>query len=267
MAKKFNIEECSLINDLIADLREKYAMIVPRGLILGLYRTFKRSYALACKSAANKTTKKIAFQFKDANGEFIIGTILTFVPPADEESEDGGNWNLSMTYDIKDTEDADVIMDTFTDTFMTIVQTEMFSHMSAYCGKNDDVITVCAELERKVLQFLDANSNDSDEEVELTMEGVFTSSVGIENGEKKYAVVPGYAVKQIIKNDDEAEKAASSVLEDKAAFARDIDHLFGICTSSASMQSLAARSMEMPIYINGQIYQNGMIVGNYNIDE
>lgn len=273
--KKFNLEECSLVNDLIADLREKYAMIIPRNLVIGLYRTFKRVYALMCKSAANKTTKKIVFLFKDANGEFVIGTILTFVPPADEE-EDGGNWNLSMTYDLKDTEGADVVLDTFSDTFITIAQTEIFASLSAHCGNNSDMITICNEFERKVLQFLDANSNDSDDEVELIMEGVFTASVGLENGEKKYSIVPGYAVKQIIKNDDEAEQAiAKAAAFNRAMFPLhyigDTKVTYALCTSSESINDMAARSMEQPIMLNGQLLFQGNIldpaVAGIRIDE
>lgn len=257
--KKFNLEDCSLVNDLIADLREKHAMIVPRPLVVGLYRTFKRSYALMCKSAANKTTKKISFLFKDANGEFITATILTFVPPVDEDADDAGNWNLSMTYDIKDTEGSDVILDTFSDTFITITSAELFASMSAHCGNPTDLIKTCAEFERKILQFLDANSNDSDDEVELVMDGVFTASVGIENGEKKYSIVPGYAVKQIIKNDDDAEKAVSSVIETKAAFSQDCPYM--ICMSQDSFNDAVARSTNQVININGYLCQNGAVIG------
>ena len=60
-----------------------------------------------------------------------------------------------------------------------------------------------------IKEFLDKNSNDTTEDIELEMKSVFTAGVSIENGVKNYYIIPGFAVKQIIKNDDENEKEAA----------------------------------------------------------
>ena len=69
--------------------------------------------------------------------------------------------------------------------------------------------TVVSEMIDSIKEFLDKNSNDTTEDIELEMKSVFTAGVSIENGVKNYYIIPGFAVKQIIKNDDENEKEAA----------------------------------------------------------
>ena len=51
-----------------------------------------------------------------------------------------------------------------------------------------------------IIDFLDANASES-EDVSVTLNGVFTASVAIENGIKVMSIVPGEIIKQIIKED------------------------------------------------------------------
>ena len=77
---------------------------------------------------------------------------------------------------------------------------------------NADMIYIISEFVSAIKNFLDANSNDeADPDADVTLDGVFKASVGIEGGTKIYSIIPGAAIKQIIKNDDATEKA------DKAA--------------------------------------------------
>lgn len=211
MAKTFDFTECSLKQELRAELKDKYSMLVPDFLVDSLYRVFFRSFALMTKYHSNKSTHKVGFSFKDDKGQFKLGTIQTYNAPEDEESEDEGNYNLSMTFYEKDMEGCDVSLDTFTDAFITIVQTELFSDAHTHCDSNQDLIMVIAEFIDAIKIFLDRNSNDSDEDVVLKMNGVFEAAVGIENGTKVFSITPGYAVKQIVKNDDETEKKEPDV--------------------------------------------------------
>ena len=201
---------CSLIDELRLKLREEYAMIVPELLVPPMYRIFFRSFAIMTKYHASKQNHKTGFSFKDSRGQFLLGTILTYNAPENEDED--GNWNLSMTFYPEDMEGLDLSLDTFSDNFMTIVQAEMFSESHAHCDSNADLICIISEFISAIKNFLDVNSNnDTDPEVTLTMDGVFKASVGIEGGTKVYSIVPGAAIKQIIKNDDATEK------NDKAA--------------------------------------------------
>ena len=177
MAKVFKFDECSLTGNLCAELKDKYSMLIPEYLIGGFYRVIFRSTAQMLKYNSSKKVHTIGFAFKDKNGQFVYGAKLTFVAPEDEESEDGGNWNLDMTF---------------------------------YPA---DLNILVAEYINAIRDFLDQNSNESTEDVELVMDEVFTAGVGFEKGQKVFSLVPGTAIKQIVKNDDETEKKADNVID------------------------------------------------------
>lgn len=201
---------CSLVDNLRIKLHDDYAMIIPEHLVPTMYRIFFRSFAIMTKYHASKQNHKTGFSFKDAKGQFLIGTILTYNAPESEDED--GNWNLSMTFYPEDMEGLDMSLDTFSDNFMSIVQAEMFSEAHAHCDSNADMIYIISEFVSAIKNFLDANSNnEADPDADVTLDGVFKASVGIEGGTKIYSIIPGSAIKQIIKNDDATEKA------DKAA--------------------------------------------------
>ena len=216
MAKTFTLDECSIKGELKAELYEKFCMIVPEKMIPGIYRVIFRSFAMICKYHASKQNHTVGFSLKDETGQFKIGTILTYNAPEDEDSDDEGNYVLSMTFDEKDMVGLDLNLDNFMDSFMTIVQTDLFAEMNTHCDDNSDLLKIIVEFIDQIKRFLDANSNDSSEDVELEMKSIFTATVSIENGEKVYSIVPGYSVKQIIKNDDENEKEETPM--QKAAY-------------------------------------------------
>lgn len=195
---------CSLVSNLRADLAEKYAMMIPENLIPNMYRIFFRSFAIMTKYHASKANHKTGFSFKDERGQFVLGTILTYNAP--ESDDEDGNWNLAMTFYEEDMDGLDMSLDTFTDNFMSIVQTELFSEIHGHADSNADLIRIMTEFINEIKKFLDINSNDEDPDVSLVMPGVFEAIVGIEAGVKVYSVVPGAAIKQIIKNDDATEK-------------------------------------------------------------
>lgn len=213
MAKVFKFDECSLTGNLCAELKDKYSMLIPEYLIGGFYRVIFRSTAQMLKYNSSKNVHTIGFAFKDKNGQFVYGAKLTFVAPEDEESEDGGNWNLDMTFYPADLEDVDSSLDNFNDVFLTILQTELYSAMRSHCTSNEDLNILVAEYINAIRDFLDQNSNESTEDVELVMDEVFTAGVGFEKGQKVFSLVPGTAIKQIVKNDDETEKKADNVID------------------------------------------------------
>lgn len=207
---------CTLNSEIRNYLKEKYSMIVPENMIGGLYRVFFRSFAMMVKYHATKSKHKIGFSFTDDKGVFVIGTILNY-ETAPAGSEDDGNWVLTMTFDEKDMEGCDEMLNTSSDAFLTIVQTELYNDVRAHCDSNSDLIITITEFVNMIKKYLDANSNDSEDDVTLKMESTFEATVSFENGVKVFSIVPGYSVKQIIKNDDVSEKNEIAQIA-KAAF-------------------------------------------------
>lgn len=206
MAKTFKFGDCSMIGELRAHLKDEYSMMVPEYVVDNVFRSLFQSCALMVKYHADKKYHKTGFSLKDINGEFVLGTILTFNPPEDEDSEDGGNWNLDMTFNQKDMEDCDYMLDNFSDVYLTILNSQMYAQFRGHCASNRDLSIIITECIKAILHFLDGNSNDSNEDVILEMDDVFVASVGFEDGKKVYTIVPGAAIKQYVKNDDAVEK-------------------------------------------------------------
>ena len=209
MAKTFEFTECSVVSEFFTKMKDKYGMLVPDAMIAPLVRTVFRSFATMMKYNESKNVKKMGFCVRDDKGLFKIGILLNYNPPEDEESEDVGNFVLSMTFDESDMESCDQLLDERIDTYNVILQTMLFSEVNTHCDDNAAMHIVVSEIIDSIKDFLDQNSNDTTEDVELEMKSVFTAGVSIENGAKHYYIIPGYSVKQIIKNDDENEKEAA----------------------------------------------------------
>lgn len=209
MAKKFELNECSIISDVYTKMKDVYGMLIPDIMIGPIFRTVERSLATMLKYNESKTVKKMGFSIRDDKGEFVIGSILTYNPPEDEDSDDEGNYVLSQTFDEADMQDCDLLLDDRTDTYKTILQTMLFSEANTHCDDNSALMITVYEFIKSIKEFLDRNSNDTTEDVELSMASVFTAGVSIEGGKKHFYIIPGYSVKQIIKNDDENEKEAA----------------------------------------------------------
>ena len=209
MAKKFDFTECSVISEFFTKMKDRYGMVIPEAMVGSLCRSIFRSFATTVKYNESKNIKKLGFAFRDNKGEFKIGTILTYNAPEDEDSDDAGNFVLTMTFSESDMEGCDQLLDARTDMFKTILQTTLFSEANTHCEDSSVLTTVVSEMIDSIKEFLDKNSNDTTEDIELEMKSVFTAGVSIENGVKNYYIIPGFAVKQIIKNDDENEKEAA----------------------------------------------------------
>ena len=214
MAKHFDLENCSLMGELGKHLRDEYSMVVQDYLIEKFYRVIFRSSAMMVKYHKTKDSHKTGFSFKDKNGEFVYGVILTYNAPEDEESEDGGHWSLDFTFNKDDMNDVDNSLDNYSDVFPTILQTDSYDVMHVHTSSNEDLMILTAEFMAAIIKFLDMNSNDSDEEVEVEQKGIFKATVGIENGKKYYTLTPGSAIKQIVKGDDETEKSAAPKIKE-----------------------------------------------------
>ena len=259
MAKTFKLNDCSLTGELRAHLKDEYSMLVPEYIINNVYQSLFQSCALMVKYHSDKKYRKIGFSFKDINGEFIFGTILTFTPPEDEESEDGGNWNLDMTFNKDDMEECDNSLDNFSDVYFTILNTQMYSQFRGHCASNRDLSIIISECMKAILNFLDSNSNETNEDVSLEMDDVFMATVGFENGRKVYTITPGAAIKQIVKNDDAVEKKeivaedTKSVEYAAAAYAASLGVPFHVVAPSFGITQfdpyrIGHRSVQQPVY-------------------
>ena len=138
-----------------------------------------------------------------------IGLDTCWVKYFDNEEDNPGNWSLTWTFDPKDIpEDAvkeDLLNPLFHPHFKAI-SAEKFGMMFTGDAALVNIMTFCIE---QLYKWLDENAKKG-EDVEITLDGVFTAKVQVEdvNGEeqKVFAIIPAGEVKTMIKDDVSIEK-------------------------------------------------------------
>lgn len=207
MAKKFEFgidetgkDTVAIANNYHTTLKEEYNMLFPENKVANFYRTLFRSIAITLKHFETKSNPKIGFSLLNDKGEFRLGAILTYQAPEEGEEDDSGNWNLSFTLNKDDMVNLDNHIDSHSDSFASIARAELYDSMYGHFSDSTSMNRMFDVAIREIIKFLDINSNDGDD-VELTLPSIFTATVGIEGGEKVYAIVPGAMVKQLVKDD------------------------------------------------------------------
>ena len=197
--KNLEFRETPIASHYVAVIKERWSMDYPENRVAELYRVIFNSIATMLKVNRNKNNPRIGFKLLNDAGEFRLGAILEY-QKAEESEEDTGNWVLSFTFYEEDMKDLNDCKDNMFDSFFTIADHEMYS---TTCGHfvDGEVITDMFSAAIESLKSQLSDIADSGEEVVITLPGVFEASVGFEEGQKVYAIVPGHNIKQLIKDD------------------------------------------------------------------
>jgi hypothetical protein len=154
--------------------------------------------------AANKDkSKPVAFVVDRADGKVTGAFVVQYFDNKDKSNP--GNWNLVCTFDENDIPaDAKKIYlkDTNTHAYFVAVAANRYCIEFKTSVTLVELLTYFMEI---LYKWLDENAK-ADEEVVLDQDGVFHARVGVENGEKVFAVEPAGEIKMIIKDDAAIEK-------------------------------------------------------------
>lgn len=180
-------------------IKERWGMDFFFQRVPEFYRVLFDSIAVMLKANRNKTKPRIGFKLLNDAGEFRLGAILDY-EVSEESEEDTGNWILSFTFYEDDMKDLDDCKDNMCDTFATIADHELYSTMFGHFVE-ESAITNMFSAAAECLKDQLSSLADSGEEYKVILPGVFEASVGFEDGQKVFAIVPGHNVKQIIKDD------------------------------------------------------------------
>lgn len=200
MSKEFIFNQTSIPGQFSVNMIEKYKMNWADTNTATIFRVMFTSIADILKSKQDKNVPRTGFSMKDDKGNFKLGAIMTYRKPDAEEEEDSGNWYLEMTFDPEDMVDIDKEIDNHTSEFTVVANDEAFRIAGARFNQVKYIHIIFGCIVDTIIDFLDANASES-EDVSVTLNGVFTASVAIENGIKVMSIVPGGIIKQIIKED------------------------------------------------------------------
>ena len=200
MAKTFEFGKTSLPTQYSINLKDNLHMMWLDDDSAGMYRVMFSAIADTLKIYQDKNLSRIGMTMKDDKGNFKMGAILNYRQPDEGSEEDSGNWYLEFTLYPEDMTNLDKEIDNHSDTFVRCGSLEAqniiyghFRNVSYMYG----MFNTCIDT---LVSFLDTNASETDE-IEVTLPGVFTASVVVENGNKVMSIVPGECIKQIIKGD------------------------------------------------------------------
>lgn len=200
MSKQFDFTQTSIPSQFSVNLLDNCGLSWMDTRTVDIYRTMFTAIIDVLKTHQSKNKSRIGFSMKDEKGNFKLGAILNYRKPDEGEEEDSGNWYLEFTFDPEDMTDLVEEYDNHSDEFVMCAQHEAFTIASARFNKTEYMYHVFNTVIDTVTDFLDVNAVDG-EEVEVTLRGVFTASVVVENGKKVMSIVPGEAIKQLVKED------------------------------------------------------------------
>lgn len=200
MSKKFEFTQTSIPSQFSINLLDNYTMSWMDARTPDIFRTLFTAIADVLKLHRSKNKSRIGFTMKDEKGNFRLGAILNYRKPDEGEEDDSGNWYLEFTFHSEDMTDLDEEYDNHSDEFIMCAQQEAFTIASARFNSTKFMYIIFNTVIDTLVDFLDVNAVDGDE-VEVTMRGVFTASVVVENGVKVMSIVPGEVIKQVIKAD------------------------------------------------------------------
>lgn len=197
---KFEFEKTSIPSQYSIDLKDNFGMIWVDSKTADMYRIIFSAIADTLKFNQNKDVEKTGFVLKDDKGNFKLGAIMTFRKPEDGSEEDTGNWFLELTFDEDDMDGIENIIDNHNDIFIRCATQDAYDIAYGRFKSVDMMYTMFIRAIDTLVAFLDQNASET-EEVEVNLRGVFTATVGVEDGVKVFAITPGEIIKQLIKND------------------------------------------------------------------
>lgn len=200
MSKELKFGETSIPGMYQITMRENYGINWVDSRVPDLYRTMFAGIANTLKFYQSKDRPRVGLTMKDDKGNFKMGAILVFKKPEEGSEEDTGNWYLQMTFDQNDMTDLDESIDNHSDIFVKCAASEAEHFCYGRFRSVEVMYNMFNAAIDELVKFLDKNASET-EEVEVTLPGIFTASVAVENGVKVMSIVPGEVIKQIIKND------------------------------------------------------------------
>lgn len=198
--KQFEFEQTSIPSQYSINLKDNLNIAWLDSRTADMYRTLFVSIAMVLKHHQSKDAKRIGMIMKDEKGHFKMGAILVYKEPEEDSEEDSGNWYLEFTLDPEDMNNLDVEIDNHSDVFKRCAADRAYHICYGRFRSTEIMHNMFNCAIDTLVQFLDTNANEA-EDMDVTLRGIFTASVAIEDGKKVMSIVPGEFVKQVIKDD------------------------------------------------------------------
>lgn len=153
-------------------------------------------------SGAKSKERPTAFLFEKIDGTVIAAAIVQCIP---DETSGTEKWNLVWTFESSDIPENALRI--------SLKDPQTYSYFRAVAGdkwglkfKDAACLTILLTYSLEQLKkWLDENALE-DKEVSIELDGVFQARVGVEDGQKVFALEPDGQVKRLIKDDASIEQ-------------------------------------------------------------
>ena len=150
-----------------------------------------------------KKDKPAVLKFESLKNVFAAAAIVQYFENDDKKKP--GNWNLFFTFDEKDVPENSQVY--------SITDPQLHPYFRSCAGEKyhftynnpETIINLPVAVFEQLKKWLDENAKEG-EEVGVELDGVFQARVGIEGGEKVFAIEPAGEIKVLIKDDAAIEK-------------------------------------------------------------
>lgn len=198
--KTFNLSETRIPNLFYTEMYQKASQEIPENVVPQCYDSFFMSMANFCAMRKNKD-KKIALIVRDLKNNFKMAMVVAFEEGKEEDTDNKGNWNVVITLDEKDVEDAEKYYTTDSQFSYTLATTTRDMHGFRY-SQGEMVPKIIELIVELLLQWLEEEAK-SGEEVVLELPGYFNAKVVVEGDKKIKGITPGENIKNVVKGDSE----------------------------------------------------------------
>jgi len=156
------------------------------------------------KRKVSKPDEAVALVLQDTSGVFKFAAIVEYFANV-ENPDEAGNWGYSFTFyeeDLKDLEKRKTVKKLLAgdDAFKSIMYKAAYDVGGFVFKKDVYIYDACILVTDTILQVLDHEAIDG-QVVDIEMPGYFKASVGVENGEKVFSIVPDGHMKALVKSD------------------------------------------------------------------
>ena len=162
-----------------------------------IYSVFTASMSKFLANVKSKDAKSVALILNDLKGNFMMAGVVEY--HENENPDLPGNWSYTMTFNEDDVKEVGTKFLTTETQFVQIVANVAHNlHGMRFVIETyiHDMFIVAIDTLKKYL-----DENASEEAIDVTLDGYFVASAGIEDGKKVFAIVPSESMKVLIKED------------------------------------------------------------------
>lgn len=189
--------ETSIPANYSMDIRNKARMDVMPEDVEALYDVFIASFSDFLANVKSKD-KPVALVMEDLKGNFKFAGIVSY--HENENKDMPGNWSYELTFNEEDIHDISAIYKTLDSKFEIIVADTAHRVRKMRFSSPTHIHEIFIGCVDTLMKYLDENAVEG-ETKEVELPSYFVASVSVVDGKKEMSIVPGDAMKRIIKED------------------------------------------------------------------